>query len=223
MFQYYFSIFNCFTGVSPPPEILSNQNSRPMESKFFTFVRPYLDYIDSGRFFRQPFCWLYSVLAVLNLLFPLIVLAQSCRLGVFHAGGKVVIAFIIAFLVLALGGWISFQIWWNRKNRIMQSSKQGDDFIAIPVFSDFIQTAGEWAGTWIAVVGGLLSLVLSLILGDEPCARLRFPRLQLYGNRPFPDLRVPDRDRRSCGCRSLPCVGRYCQQYEKVIACRASE
>lgn len=115
MFQYYFSIFNCFTGVSPPPEILSNQNSRPMESKFFTFVRPYLDYIDSGRFFRQPFCWLYSVLAVLNLLFPLIVLAQSCRLGVFHAGGKVVIAFIIAFLVLALGGWISFQIWWNRK------------------------------------------------------------------------------------------------------------
>ena len=138
-----------------------------MESKFFTFVRPYLDYIDSGRFFRQPFCWLYSVLAVLNLLFPLIVLAQSCRLGVFHAGGKVVIAFIIAFLVLALGGWISFQIWWNRKNRIMQSSKQGDDFIAIPVFSDFIQTAGEWAGTWIAVVGGLLSLLLSLILGDD--------------------------------------------------------
>ena len=71
-----------------------------MESKFFTFVRPYLDYIDSGRFFRQPFCWLYSVLAVLNLLFPLIVLAQSCRLGVFHAGGKGVIAFIIAFLLL---------------------------------------------------------------------------------------------------------------------------
>lgn len=49
----------------------------------------------------------------------------------------------------------------------MQSSKQGDDFIAIPVFSDFIQTAGEWAGTWIAVVGGLLSLLLSLILGDD--------------------------------------------------------
>lgn len=78
-----------------------------------------------------------------------------------------VIAFIIAFLVLALGGWISFHIWWDRKNRIMQSSKQGDDFIAIPVFSDFIQTAGEWAGTWIAVVGGLLSLLLSLILGDD--------------------------------------------------------
>lgn len=49
----------------------------------------------------------------------------------------------------------------------MQSSKQGDDFIAIPVFSDFIQTVGEWAGTWIAVVGGLLSLLLSLILGDD--------------------------------------------------------
>lgn len=78
-----------------------------------------------------------------------------------------VIAYIIAFLVLALGGWISFHIWWDRKNRIMQSSKQGDDFIAIPVFSDFIQTVGEWAGTWIAVVGGLLSLLLSLILGDD--------------------------------------------------------
>lgn len=81
--------------------------------------------------------------------------------------GRWLLLLSLLFLCWLWDGWISFQIWWNRKNRIMQSSKQGDDFIAIPVFSDFIQTAGEWAGTWIAVVGGLLSLLLSLILGDD--------------------------------------------------------
>lgn len=111
----------------------------------------------------------------------------------------------------------------------MQSSKQGDDFIAIPVFSDFIQTAGEWAGTWIAVVGGLLSLLLlSLILGDDMFLMNRalgfgFLDFSFMGIVLFSIYGFLIVIGRSCGCRSLPCVGRYCQQYEKVIVCRATE
>lgn len=110
----------------------------------------------------------------------------------------------------------------------MQSSKQGDDFIAIPVFSDFIQTAGEWAGTWIAVVGGLLSLLLSLILGDDMFLMNRalgfgFLDFSFMGIVLFPiyGFLIVIVARVVAG--SLPCVGRYCQQYEKVIVCRASE
>jgi hypothetical protein len=42
-----------------------------MKSKFFTFIQPYLSYIDSGDFFRKPFGWLYMIFAVGNLLTPL--------------------------------------------------------------------------------------------------------------------------------------------------------
>ena len=101
MFQYY-SYLTALRAFRLPRKFSLTKIQDLSKSKFFTFVRPYLDYIDSGRFSRQPFCWLYSVLASIRpcSVFPLIVLAQSL-VGVLHAGGKVVIAFIIAFLVLA--------------------------------------------------------------------------------------------------------------------------
>ena len=38
-----------------------------MDNKFFTFIKPYLSYIDSGQFFRQPFSWLYMVMAIITM------------------------------------------------------------------------------------------------------------------------------------------------------------
>ena len=39
--------------------------------------------------------------------------------------------------------------------------------MATPVFSHFIQTIGEWLGTWIGIVGFSVALLTTLILGDE--------------------------------------------------------
>ena len=38
-----------------------------MNNKLFTFLAPLLGYIDNGRFFREPFRWLYVIFAVLKL------------------------------------------------------------------------------------------------------------------------------------------------------------
>ena len=35
-----------------------------MNNKLFTFLAPLLGYIDNGRFFREPFRWLYVIFAL---------------------------------------------------------------------------------------------------------------------------------------------------------------
>lgn len=42
-----------------------------MKRKFFSFIRPGLNLLDSGRFFRAPFGWLYAVIAIVFMLSPL--------------------------------------------------------------------------------------------------------------------------------------------------------
>ncbi|MFW5761350.1 MAG: hypothetical protein ACOCXH_10245 [Cyclobacteriaceae bacterium] len=39
---------------------------------------------------------------------------------------------------------------------------ENDDFVATPVFSHFVQTIGEWLGTFIAIVGAGVSLIGSI-------------------------------------------------------------
>ncbi len=138
-----------------------------MENKFFTFLDPVLGLIDNGSFFRKPFRWLYTLLAVLNLLVPVFILVTAIDNHIFRAGGKYVAAFILILLVFCALAWFGFQIWWNRRNKVCISSQAGDDFVAIPVFSHFVQTSGEWLGMYVGVGGCLLSLIAFLFLGDE--------------------------------------------------------
>ena len=74
---------------------------------------------------------------------------------------------ILIFLVMIFGGWISFQIWWDRRKKVTASVKEGDDFIVVPVFSKFIQTAGESFGTNLAILGFFIPLITKIFLGDE--------------------------------------------------------
>lgn len=138
-----------------------------MDNKFFTFIRPYLSFIDNGQLFRTPFSWLYIIFAALNLLVPIYVLLQAISNKFYDASAKLIIVFIFVWVIIAFAGWIGFQLWWDRRNKINMSSNEGDDFIATPVFSHLIQTFGEWLGTWIAVVGFGSALVTTIILGRE--------------------------------------------------------
>ena len=82
-----------------------------MDNKFFNFIKPALNYIDSGEYFRKPFQWFYMLLAGLNLLYPLYVMYQVINAGMFqHLPTKMIIAFILFWLILCIACWVGFQI-----------------------------------------------------------------------------------------------------------------
>ena len=138
-----------------------------MNNRFFTFLNPVLAFIDSGAFVRKPFLWLYRVLAVINLIFPLVVLILAVDNRVFSLGGKVVVAFLLLFLILCALAWFGFQIWWNRSGKVDLSSLDNDEFVAIPVFSHFLQTCGEWLGMFVGVGGCCISIIALIFLGSD--------------------------------------------------------
>lgn len=136
---------------------------RMRENKFLSFFVPLFDYIDSVKFFREPFRWLYAIIAVLNLLAPIVLLAIAGSNDLFdYGGGKLIAAFSLAWIVFVFIMWIGFQLWWNRREKVYAVSEAQDDFVAIPVYSHFIQTCGEWLGVVIGIGGTLFSLIAVL-------------------------------------------------------------
>jgi hypothetical protein len=138
-----------------------------MNNKFFTFSKPFLDFIDNGHFYRKPFGWLYVFMAVINLAVPLAILKKGLDFEIFDAPAKYSVLFISVWAVIAFASWISFQLWMDRKAKVESTSMVGDDFMATPVFSHFFQTMGEWMGTWIAIVGFFVALMITIVLGEE--------------------------------------------------------
>ncbi len=137
-----------------------------MEGKFFTFLKPYLDYIDAGKLFKQPFRVLYLVIAVALLLFPVYLLCAAIadKMFSYMSGGQIFV-FLILWLIIAAAGWLSFQLWFNRSKKLQETSNMGDDFIATPVLTHFIQTWGEWLGSYVGIVGFLVTLFNLLAKG----------------------------------------------------------
>lgn len=148
-----------------------------MENKFFTFIKPYLSFIDNGQLYRKPFSWLYTLLAVVNLILPIYIFFQFYDF--FQAADNIIfdaqtnfqtkfkIVFLLVCIIIAFASWISFQLWWDRKSKVLTTSSEGDEFVATPVFSHLIQTIGEWLGTWIGIVGFSIPLLTTIILGDK--------------------------------------------------------
>lgn len=139
-----------------------------MNNKLFTFLDPMLGYIDNGRFFREPFRWLYVIFAILNLLFPIAVLVKIIDMQFFrYAEGKAIFAFILIFIILCIGAWGSYLLWINRKNKLKEVIQEDNEFVAIPVVSHLTQTIGEWLGLYIGVIGTLCSLIVALFAANE--------------------------------------------------------
>lgn len=138
-----------------------------MNDLFSSFMKRTLALIDEGSFFRKPFRWLYTLLAVLNLLIPVVVLVSAINNRLFSGGGKVIVAFILISVILCFLAWFGFLIWWDRRDKVNASSRPDDEFVAIPVFSHFLQTCGEWLGMFVGIGGCALSLVALIFLGEE--------------------------------------------------------
>lgn len=137
-----------------------------MNQKVLEFYKPFLAYIDSGKFFRTPFGWLYTVLAAFNLLVPLVILYIAIENRLFSMGGAFFFAFVILWVVIAAASWLGAQIWWNRRQMLAAMTATDSDFVATPVYAHFLQTAGEWCGSWIAIVGAGAGLVSGIFLRD---------------------------------------------------------
>lgn len=138
--------------------------AQDMNNKFLSFILPFLKTIDNGSFFRRIFGWIYLAIAIMNILIPCYALFKAIDNGVFKAEGKYVLLFIILWLAFALLCWFGFQLWWNRRDKVIESSYSGAEFAATPVLAHFIQTLGEWYGIITGAFGflvGLLSLFFS--------------------------------------------------------------
>lgn len=143
-----------------------------MDNKFFTFIKPYLSFIDKGDFFRKPFSWLYIAFAVLNLILPFYILYTAIDNNIFDRPARITagfkfIVFILVWIVIAFASWVCFQLWWDRKNKVTETSVENSEFVVTPVFAHFIQTFGEWIGTWIGIVGFFVALLATIILGSD--------------------------------------------------------
>lgn len=138
-----------------------------MNNKFLTFIKPYLSFIDNGGIYRKPFSWLYAIMAIINLILPLYVFYMAADNQIFKSPAKFITVFLLLWIIIAFASWVSFQLWWDRKSKVMDTSIEGDEFVATPVFSHLIQTVGEWLGTWIGIVGFGTALLTTIILGDD--------------------------------------------------------
>jgi hypothetical protein len=128
---------------------------------FFTFSRPYLDFIGKGQIYNI----VYIVMAAINLLLPFVIIFKVADSGLFDYGGKFVATFIFAWLVILFACWIGFQLWWDRRTKVTKIA--ASEFIATPICSDILQTFGEWLGTLIGIIGAGVGLIASIFLGDE--------------------------------------------------------
>lgn len=133
-----------------------------VETPFFTFSKPYLDFIDKGKIFSL----IYIVMAVINLLIPFGILFNVVGSGVLRYGGaRFAVTFIFSWIVIAFACWIGFQLWWDRRKKV--AILASSEFIATPVFSEILQTIGEWLGTLVGIIGAGVGLIASIVLGRD--------------------------------------------------------
>jgi len=131
------------------------------EGPFFTLFKPYLEFIGKEKLFGL----VYIVMAVINLILPFVILYKVIDSGFFKFGAKYVFAFVFTWLVIVFACWISFQLWLDRRKRVSNSGSS--EFIAIPIFSDMLQTFGEWLGTLIGIIGAGGGLIAFIFLGND--------------------------------------------------------
>ena len=141
---------------------LKGKFEKMAKSPFFTFSKPYLDFLGKEKIFN----FVYIVMAVVNLILPFVIMYMVIDSGLLRYGGaKYVVAFIFAWLVILFACWIGFQLWWNRRTKIANLATS--EFFVTAIFSEILQTSGEWVGTLIGIIGAGVGLVATITLGRD--------------------------------------------------------
>lgn len=149
------------SNISNDGENKKSKFEQMTEKPFFTFSRPYLDFIDKSKIYS----FIYFVMAVINLILPFVILYKVIDSGFFRFGAKFIFAFVLSWLVIVFACWIGFQLWWNRRKKIVNIGTS--EFSATLIFSEILQTFGEWLGTLIGIIGAGAGLLASIFLGND--------------------------------------------------------
>ena len=146
-----------------------NNENKLSENPFFSFAKPYFDFIGRGKVYTI----VYLVMAALNLMLPLVVIFMVIDSGFLRNSGiRMMAAFMLSWLVIAFAGWIGFQLWWHRRINVKRMANQ--EFIAIPIASDLMQTFGEWAGTLLCITGAGIGIITSIFIWNDLWVRISF-------------------------------------------------
>ncbi len=108
--------------------------------------------------------------------------------GAFHTAGmkvKAIIALLLFSLLSIFIGLVNFQIFWDRKSKMNLTSKDNDEFSAIPAVAHYIQTVGESIGTYIGIMGTftiLIAIVFKVCFGTYGLGKLFITDLENLSN-----------------------------------------
>ncbi|GHV62758.1 hypothetical protein FACS1894195_4900 [Bacteroidia bacterium] len=89
----------------------------------FSFIKPYLSFIDNGSLYRKPFSWLYLTIGILNLITPFVILYLAIDSYVFDLSTNYIMVFIIVLLAIGFASWLSFQL-GGKANGLMDLSSR---------------------------------------------------------------------------------------------------
>lgn len=128
-----------------------------LDHKFFHLLDPVTDYIDSGRFFRQPLMWLYYIIGALTALFPLYALYVLCDEAKWLDASDICRAIFLWLILTAVCVGLML-LMFNRASRLKTLMPTDSKFVAIPAIANIIRTFGEYFGIFIGVFYSLAVL-----------------------------------------------------------------
>jgi len=135
---------------------MSNQEYKPAEPGM---ISPFLNFLDNNVLFRKP---VSCLAAIISLLIPVSVLIMFVQFGIFKSNDVgLVFACIFILAVLIFAGFFGALIWWYR--RIVRD--EGPDWYKN--IRRFIQTAGEWLGTFTAISVFGIVIVLMIFMSEN--------------------------------------------------------
>lgn len=129
-----------------------------LDHKFFHLLDPVTDYIDSGRFFRQPLMWLYYIIGVLTALVPFYAIYKFADLLKWLDGGDVFRAILVWLIFTAVCVGLML-LMFNRAGRLNALMPTDSKFVAIPAIANIIRTFGEYLGLFIGIFFPLAMII----------------------------------------------------------------
>jgi hypothetical protein len=108
--------------------------------------------------------------------------------GAFHRADlsvKAIIALSLFSVLSIFLGLVNFQIFWDRKTKMILTSHENDEFTAIPVIAHYIQTLGESIGTYIGIMGTstiLIAIVFKVCFGTYGLGKMFITDLENLSN-----------------------------------------